>query len=168
MTTTEKTCFKCGALKPRTDFYRHGEMADGLLGKCKDCTKADVKQNRADNPERLRIYELTRKHDPKRVRSRRLYAFANSEAHTIKAAAWAQRNADKRAAQIAVGNAVRDGHLLKEPCCVCGSTERVHGHHEDYEKPLNVVWLCPKHHAEYHAVRRSVKRVFGAQSLKSA
>lgn len=29
MTTSIKTCFKCGAEKPLTDFYRHAAMADG-------------------------------------------------------------------------------------------------------------------------------------------
>lgn len=37
-----KKCFKCGKLKPLTDFYRHPRMGDGHLGKCKVCTKRDV------------------------------------------------------------------------------------------------------------------------------
>ena len=35
------------------------------------------------------------------------------------------------------------------PCCVCGKPN-AHGHHEDYTKFLEVVWLCRKHHAERH------------------
>lgn len=56
---TEKVCRLCGKRKPIDDFYTHGNMADGHLSKCKDCTKAYVKQLRdADldkNRERERV-----------------------------------------------------------------------------------------------------------------
>ncbi len=50
----------------------------------------------------------------------------------------------------AVNYAIRVGILIKQPCEVCGSTKRVHGHHDDYDKKLEVRWLCPLHHVEHH------------------
>tara|TARA_R110002020_G_C15931109_1_gene743790 strand:+ start:122 stop:625 length:504 start_codon:yes stop_codon:yes gene_type:complete len=41
----EKECFKCGVLKPLTQFYKHVKMADGRLNKCKSCTRIDVANN---------------------------------------------------------------------------------------------------------------------------
>src|SRR6266699_3061424 len=38
-----KTCFKCGRTLPVEEFYRHAGMADGCLGKCKGCTRLDVR-----------------------------------------------------------------------------------------------------------------------------
>jgi len=63
---------------------------------------------------------------------------------------WKERNPDKAKAQWAANNAVRDGKLTRQPCEVCGSTERVQKHHDDYSKPLEVRWFCPKHHGKHH------------------
>lgn len=41
------------------------------------------------------------------------------------------------------------GKIQRMPCEVCGETKS-HAHHDDYSKPLQVKWLCPKHHKELH------------------
>ena len=45
--------------------------------------------------------------------------------------------------------AKRKRKIKQRPCEVCGD-ENSQAHHYDYNKPLDVMWLCPKHHAEWH------------------
>ena len=49
-----KVCFKCGNEKSLSEFYRHPQMSDGHLNKCKECTKNDAKMDykvNSQNPE---------------------------------------------------------------------------------------------------------------------
>jgi len=53
-----------------------------------------------------------------------------------------------------LAKAVYSGKVRKpERCEACGSEPgkpRLHGHHTDYKRPLDVIWLCrPCHHEEH-------------------
>ena len=68
---------------------------------------------------------------------------------------WQLRNAIKRKAHIAVGNAVRDGLMVKPANCgKCGGPGKIEGHHSDYTTPLDVDWLCVPCHKEAHRIER--------------
>jgi hypothetical protein len=138
-----KRCFKCGMEKPLDAFYAHAQMADGHLNKCKDCTKVDVRRHRIENPERVREYDRERSQLPHRRAARSQYHQQFEERHP-----------DKRAAHVAVGNALRCGKLKKQPCVFCGAVGEVEAHHRDYSKPLDVTWLCRPCHRRFHALER--------------
>ena len=133
-----KECFKCKAVKPLKEFYRHQHMADGHLNKCKDCTKRDVGEHREKNLERIRQYDRDRAKNKDRIQL--------SAALTKK---WRAEDRRRSAAHSAVARAIRSGALVREPCKTCGSVESV-GHHEDYDKPLEVIWMCAPCHVRHH------------------
>lgn len=62
---------------------------------------------------------------------------------------YRENNPEKHRAHRLMWNAIRRGDLVRETCAVCGA-HKVEGHHEDYSKPLDVIWLCKKHHLEAH------------------
>lgn len=60
-----------------------------------------------------------------------------------------QRNKSKYFARNQVFIAIRNKKLKKLPCSICGDM-KTQAHHTDYNKPLDVTWLCFKHHREAH------------------
>ena len=134
--TGTRTCSGCGGMLPATleFFYKDDRSPDGLKSHCKPCKKAYNKQWamehrelraewRAENRERVAEYQRK----------------------------WREENPDKQVAKNAVNNALRDDRLAKPNCCEdCGKETRLHGHHSDYTKPLEVDWLCPPCHSKRH------------------
>jgi len=49
------------------------------------------------------------------------------------------------------------GILIAQPCEICGITENIHAHHEDYSRPLEVRWLCAYHHSRVHSLFKKKK-----------
>ena len=142
-------CKGCSIDKAAGDFYASNP------NKCKECVKADVRANRAENIEYYRRYDKIRYREPDRnayQRQQHIDWRNNNHGRDVELKkAWIERNPEKRAAHIKVNNAVKNGKLVKKTCEVCGS-EKVHAHHDDYSKPFDVRWLCPIHHAEVHLI----------------
>jgi ribosomal protein S27AE len=56
-----------------------------------------------------------------------------------------------KAIHLMVGRAVRDGVISKPDACEeCGEKKDLHGHHDDYDFPLDVRWLCSACHLRWH------------------
>lgn len=125
-------------------------MADGHLNVCKDCKKSASKDIRDNNPEYYREYDRQRSVTSQRRESLELYAKGKGKS-AAKAAKekYIANNGKKRRAHNAVSNALRDGKLTRKSCEVCGEV-KTNGHHDDYDKPLDVRWLCDTHHNLWH------------------
>lgn len=129
-----KKCKKCGLEKDISEFYKNPKSKDGYQEKCKECAKKMANENRRKNIDRIREYDRTRgnRQDSSYLKERRkkypkAYRFYNIIAHHL-----------------------RVGNILKKPCEVCGTTENVVAHHDDYNHALEIRWLCQSHHLQWH------------------
>lgn len=110
----------------------------------------------ARDPEKVRASDRRRyyRNKVKRLAAQAVYQktpggkAATAHAHK----AWRARNPDKYKAQTIVGNAIRDGRLVKVPCeeLSVDCKGPIQAHHDDYARPLDVRWKCRYHHEREH------------------
>ena len=147
-------CKICGVTDQEAEFYK------GVTSRCKECHKKKVRENRAANVDYYRAYDAKRFQEDPKVKARHLrYQSTDAGKQSMHKARkkWEDNNKDKRSAHYLLSNSVRDGKVFKpENCSLCGcKPSRLHGHHEDYTKPLDVVWCCSKCHEEIHKGKHS-------------
>lgn len=131
-----KRCFKCLSEKEISEFYRHPQMADGHLNKCKECTRADVTAHRTRNLERIRHYDRERGKRAEARSRRDWYAKANP------VQVWASSVVNRR---------WRFKEFRRSAACGdCGTSENIRLHHDDYMLPFVVRALCATHHRLWH------------------
>jgi len=121
-----KRCSKCGEEKRLDAFPPQSMGRPGVRSRCRTCHHRHHAKTAAGK-ERVRRYRQR----------------------------YRERNAERVKARQAVRYAIRDGHLTREPCEVCGDP-KTHGHHDDYARPLDVRWLCQEHHFAIHPATRRV------------
>lgn len=143
-----KICFKCKSIKPLEMFYKHSQMADGHVNKCKECNKNDVLAYRNKNLEKVRAYDRARSKEPERIKT----AMEVSKA-------WREEDKRRSMCHSAVARAIRNGSLIRSPCTKCGEEKSV-AHHEDYDKPLDVIWFCQSCHKDRHKQLKLSKHIF--------
>ena len=161
-------CSKCGGLKDpsfltsgycrkcKSDINRANRLKARLergqvpLGEgrkiyCCDC--GGLKENRNQGY----CHECRRKSERKnRIENKKSIDFIIRERHKVNT----RRKNDlifkfKKDVHAFTNSATRLGILVKKPCEVCGNI-KVDAHHDDYTKPMDVRWLCRKHHNEHH------------------
>ena len=132
-----KICTKCTQGKDKSLFPKDNSRKDKLYPWCRDCNNSAWRERYRNNPEsrRKHLAKVWFCGDKKRI----------AKYNQRKKKKWAK----KIKAQTFLRNAVRLGKIVKEPCEICNDIKS-HGHHEDYNKPLEVHWLCDKHHKEVH------------------
>jgi hypothetical protein len=148
-----KVCSDCGEEKPREEF------AKGR--RCKECKRVyDRERYLAKKDEidaRMREYGKTDRGREVNRRASNQYRATNRERARQRTNDWYTRTKEdetkyaellkRKQAHNAVAYALKTGKLTKGVCEVCGDPN-VEAHHDDYDKKLDVRWLCIRHHGE--------------------
>jgi hypothetical protein len=156
-----KPCKKCGETKPFSEFYANPQLRDGHINTCKPCWTAKGREYHAkpENKERKRIRQREYRSNPEKkameLRAEKAWRTEprNRVKLTEKQRAYRQQHADRYRAHRLVAYAVKTGRLAKGACCICG--DEAEAHHDDYNQPLQVRWLCRRHHVQTHIEARA-------------
>ncbi|PYE13388.1 hypothetical protein C7410_14743 [Paraburkholderia silvatlantica] len=134
-----RTCRTCGETKPLNMFVINKNGRDGFDNECKVCANARSREFAKRRPENIL---------KNRAKMKALNAASSAE--------YANRHPERILANKALARAIQTGELKRHPCWVCGDA-KVEGHHADYSRPLDVVWLCRLHHRQAHALVRELE-----------
>lgn len=150
-----KVCKKCGRALPISEFYVHKQMGDGHLSFCKECVRARVHKHRETNIERIREYDRNRPNKKERLKKERQAIYADEKRlakYREQKREWGYKNRHKRNAHNKLKRAIKKGIIIKPKYCqLCGKTNcEIQGHHYDYNKPLEVIWVCTECHGNLH------------------
>ena len=137
---------------------------------CKDCKKSYAKKYREKNLERILVYDRNRPNAKERVQKQKEYKakmrIENPEKydkifHSIRKR-YRQKNKNKTKAEDKLGYAILHNKIIRpDECSVCHKKCIPHGHHFDYTKPLEVIWVCPACHSQIHRQMREQARQIG-------
>ena len=167
-----KPCSKCKQDKALSEFRQYSP--NKYRGACKDCEKKSSREyrqsHRAEVKESLRKYNES--HRIERATFSREYYWAHTKEIAEQSRKYSQTpegrltngkgakkyrldHPEKTKAHDILNHAVRAGKLERPDTCEdCSKKRKVHGHHEDYDKPLEVDWLCQACHIELHRLLR--------------
>lgn len=151
-----KKCTKCLVLKPRSEFYKASGFRDGLQYNCKPCQRKAQISWRERNLERARCTDRRnkreeRERDGEEETRRKWNEWYSKNSERRAAYQNARRDKRKEKAHHALAAALERGEIIKPlECSDCGEEKPLDGHHEDYDKPLEVVWLCRRCHVLAH------------------
>lgn len=140
-------CSKCGGFFPREGFYVKKGSLLGMVAMCRKCDSA-TNGTRARNRDDKESTRRSKREHMKRAR------LADPERFRERERSAKLLHPERTRARELVQRAVKSGALIRpERCSRCNREGKITGHHPDYSKPLDVIWLCHPCHAQEHMPR---------------
>ena len=139
-----KTCRLCKEEKEEIDFRVSNKKTGKMRSECRDCERVLNREYHLNNSEKI-----SERHKNNRALRGVDYARKLDNKHKNKREKYKEENKEKIKAHEILNSAIKSGTVIRFPCKECGNV-KVDAHHEDYSKPLDVIFLCRKHHLILH------------------
>ena len=168
----ERICPRCGKSKPVTEFGIDRSKASGLSKLCRQCVReAEARRSAHDVSVSEKTCATCGRTKPASEFWRRPVLkdglmssckVCKRKQQAVSYVDWqkseSETHPEKVMARRLVREALRSGKLVKPTHCEnCDKELPLHAHHTDYDKPLEVVWLCQSCHVKLHmGLRRGV------------
>lgn len=172
----KKICTKCKVEKIYDEFGKVKKAFDGLNQQCKKCCNERArtcirspeaiansrqtslewqKKNRKMLNERCKVYYLNnideRREYLKGKQKEYLKTEHGKEKHKEQSREFRKNNPLKISAQQKCRRAIKQGVIIRpDKCSNCEVFCKPDAHHEDYNRPLEVIWICKKCHVHIH------------------
>jgi hypothetical protein len=153
---TEKRCTKCGVVKELKDFYAHKGGKCGRTPHCKECFDKDTNIRIANDPIKVRVrkQKYHAAHREAAKQRKRISHIKNHGIVLMRMSDYRRLHPERGYAVRTLNNAILQGKITRPDMCMnCNATGAVDGHHDDYNKPLEVMWLCRSCHLILHRER---------------
>ena len=139
-----KSCRSCRETKPVAEFQKWKRAKDGLRHDCKACCEAGkAKRSQALEGEQ-------------REKDRKRRAKPHRRAANFRSVRdWQRRNPKAAKAHKTLQKAIKKGLVQKPDTCAVDDPDhggRIEAHHVCYDSPLDVCWMCSRHHRRLHAL----------------
>jgi len=168
-----KRCTKCEEEKPFEEFRKSKRYKNGFYSRCKKCMQEYEKANenhekrlesrkkyRENNREKIRQQDRENyMNDPEKYRakareSQKKYFQTpkGREKYKIQSLILREKYPEKARARSLLSNAICEGKIVRPTqCSLCLRNDvAIEGHHPDYLKPLDVIWVCKSCHIMVH------------------
>ena len=152
-------CTKCDETKTPDNYSNHKRSKNGKRSTCRACCKVAKDKWDAENKAKIKAYSKMyyKENKPAIVKKAQVWRKENRDKHCAQSMRYKAKNGEKTYAHNTLNSAIRFGRVVRpESCETCGIKCVANGHHEDYSKPFDVVWLCGVCHSAVHADKLSL------------
>ncbi|GAG23980.1 unnamed protein product [marine sediment metagenome] len=150
-----KKCTKCGVEKPIGEFHKDKSYGSGFKARCKKCVNACTKECAAKNPGLTKLRsDNYYKNNKEKINKRASKYRRSPEGRAVMSKINKKRAEEfpkQHKANALIGLEIKRGKVTRpENCTACLKKCKPQAHHHDYDKPLDVIFMCAECHVNWH------------------